>query len=572
LEGWRFFLAFTGQIEDNRKNMSVLHELPLVSTIAVGLGMAFVCGFVASKLRLSPLVGYLLAGVIIGPHSPGFTADLAIAEQLSEIGVVLLLFGVGLHFSIQDFMEVRKIASFGAVTRILLVMAGGVGMAHFMGWSMGTGLIFGLAISVASTVVMLRALEDHHLLQTITGKISIGWLVVEDIAMVLAMVMIPALAAGAKTDAAQTAMGMQLITAFAKMGLFAAIMVIVGKRVLPWLLTAVSRTGSRELFTLAAISMAMGIAFGAAILFGVSLALGAFFAGMMIRESDLNHEVADRVLPFQDAFAVLFFVAVGMLFDPSVLLEQPVQVTITVLLIIGAKFIVTYGIVRMFRYPKKTSLLIAIGLAQIGEFSFILIALGMSAGLIDAEIRNLVLAGALLSIALNPILFGWVRDWCVRRGLSQISESDALAHLENEERKALKNFIVLIGAGQVGKNITKLLDASAYDLVVIDENREIVEKLRKKEFHAIAGDATEQDILLEAQIEKADTVMITLPDPFDTRRIVDLVRQIKPDVRIFVRSHNNEETEYFKSQNVELTVIPTEEVARRMVEKLAPAA
>ncbi len=552
--------------------MSVLHELPLVSTIAIGLGMAFVCGFAASKLRLSPLVGYLLAGVIIGPHSPGFIADIDIAEQLSEIGVVLLLFGVGLHFSIQDFMEVRKIASFGAILRILIIMAAGMGMSFIMGWSLSTGLIFGLAISVASTVVMLRALEDHNLLQTITGKISIGWLVVEDVAMVLAMVLIPALAAGTVTNDDHTALGIQLITAFGKIGLFAAIMVIVGKRVLPWLLTAVSRTGSRELFTLAAISMAMGIAFGAAILFGVSLALGAFFAGMMIRESDLNHEVADRVLPFQDAFAVLFFVAVGMLFDPDVIVEQPLEVFVTVLLIVAVKFLVTFGIVRLFRYPMKTSLLIAVGLAQIGEFSFILIALGASVGLIDAEVRNLVLAGALISIALNPILFRSMRDWCIRCGMTQkISEEDALSHLEAEERKALKHFIVLIGAGRVGTSISKMLNFGAYDLVVVDENREIVEKLREKGIHAIAGDATELDILREAQIEKADAIMITLPDPFDTRRIVELVRDIKPDVRIFVRSHNDEEAAFFEAQNVELTVIPTEEIARRMVEKLQPA-
>lgn len=552
--------------------MSVMHELPLVSTIAVGLGMAFVCGFAASKLRLSPLVGYLLAGVIIGPHSPGFTADLAIAEQLSEIGVVLLLFGVGLHFSIQDFMEVRKIASFGAVCRILIIMAAGIGMSSFMGWSLGTGLIFGLAIAVASTVVMLRALEEHHLMQTITGKISIGWLIVEDIAMVLAMVMIPALASGARTGGEDVSLGLQILIALGKAGLFAAIMIVVGKRVLPWMLTAVSRTGSRELFTLAAISMAMGIAFGAAILFGVSLALGAFFAGMMIRESDLNHEVADRVLPFQDAFAVLFFVAVGMLFDPTVLIEQPMQVVATVLLIIVAKFVVTFGIVRLFRYPMKTSLLIAAGLAQIGEFSFILIALGAHVGLIDSEVRNLILAGALISIALNPILFRSVRNWCIRCGMTQnASEEDALSHLEAEERKALKHFIVLIGAGRVGISISKMIDFGAFDLVVVDENREIVEKLRGKGTHAIAGDATEIDILREAQIEKADAVMITLPDPFDTRRIVELVRSVKPDVRIFVRSHNDEETTFFKAQNVELTVIPTEEIARRMVEKLLPA-
>lgn len=551
--------------------MSVLHDLPLVTTIAAGIGMAFACGFAATKLRLSPLVGYVLAGVLVGPHSPGFVADIEIAEQLSEIGVVLLLFGVGLHFSIEDFMEVRKIASFGALLRIAIITMAGVGLAGFMGWSVGTGLLFGLALSVASTVVMLRALEEHHLLQTMTGKISIGWLIVEDVAMVLAMVLIPALAGVSNLETADHgAIGMELAAAFGKVGLFAVIMVVVGKRFLPWLLTAVSRTGSRELFTLAAITSAMGIAFVAAMLFGVSLALGAFFAGMMIRESDLNHEVADRVLPFQDAFAVLFFVAVGMLFNPAILIQKPLEIVITVAIIILAKGFITFSTVRLFGYSTKTSLLIAAGLAQIGEFSFILIALGMSVGLLSDEVRNLILAGALISIALNPVIFVSVRNWCIKRGMTQRSaEDDALAHLEQEEQRDLRNFIVLIGAGRVGETVTKLMDFTSFDLVAVDENREKVEHLRKLGVHAIAGDATERDTLIEAQIEKAHAVLITVPDPFDARRIVELVKSIKPHVRIFVRSHNEEETAFFQAQHIELTVSATEEIARRMVNRLA---
>jgi CPA2 family monovalent cation:H+ antiporter-2 len=555
------------------KTMSALHDLPLVTTIAAGIGMAFACGFVATKLRISPLVGYVLAGVIVGPHSPGFVADIHIAEQLSEIGVVLLLFGVGLHFSIEDFMEVRKIASFGAILRIAIITMAGVGLAGFMGWSVGTGLLFGLALSVASTVVMLRALEEHHLLQTMTGKISIGWLIVEDVAMVLAMVMIPALAsAGGAEGADHKAIGMQLLTAFGKVGLFAVIMIVAGKRFLPWLLTAVSRTGSRELFTLAAISSAMGIAFASALLFGVSLALGAFFAGMMIRESDLNHEVADRVLPFQDAFAVLFFVAVGMLFNPAILIQKPVEILITVAIIVLGKGFITFATVRLFGYTAKTSLLIAAGLAQIGEFSFILIALGMSVGLLTDEVRNLILAGALISIALNPVIFSSMRNWCVRRGMTQRgAEDDRLAHLAQDEQRDLKNFIILIGAGRVGETVTKLMDFTSFNLVAVDENREKVENLRKNGVHAIAGDATERETLIEAQIEKAHAVLITVPDPFDARRIVELVKSIKPNVRVFVRSHNDEETAFLQSQHVELTVSATEEIARRMVNRLAHA-
>ena len=550
--------------------MSVITELPLVSTIAIGLSTAFVCGFAATKMRLSPLVGYLLAGVIIGPHSPGFTADIDIAEQLSEIGIVLLMFGVGLHFSIMDFMEVRRIATVGALVRIAAVTGIGYYLAAWWGWSAGAGVIFGLCLSVASTVVLMRTLDENHLMQTITGRISIGWLIVEDVAMILAMIMIPALAAAGIDETGEGhSLSMQLAIAMGKVGLFAAIMVIAGKRILPWLLSAVSRTGSRELFTLAAICMAMGIAFGAAVLFGVSLALGAFFAGMMIRESDLNHEVADRLLPLQDAFAVLFFVAVGMLFDPAIIVERPVEVLITIFVIMVVKFIVTFGIVRAFGYQIRTSLKISAGLAQIGEFSFILIALGTSLGLMPPEERDLILAGALFSIALNPILFNGVRHWCDTHSDPAISARDNLAHLESGQRSTLRNTILLIGFGRVGAHITSMIDPNTYDLVILDNNREKVSQLRRHNFNAVAGDATQEESLIEAQIEKAAVVMITVPDPFEARSIVEQVHAMKPSTRIFVRSHSDEETAFFALKNVELSVVGTEEIARRMIEGLS---
>lgn len=550
--------------------MSIVAELPLVSTIAIGLSTAFVCGFIASKFKLSPLVGYIIAGIVIGPYSPGYEADIHIAEQLSEIGIALLLFGVGLHFSIQDFMEVRKIAGFGALARIGIVVLAGIGIADFWDWSLSTGILFGLALSVASTVVLLRVLEDAHMVKTIVGKISIGWLIVEDVAMVLALVLIPALAASSIAPGpGDNPLWMQITLAFAKVSLFAAIMVIVGRRVLPWMLTAVSRTGSRELFTLAAISMAMGIAFGAAILFGVSIALGAFFAGMMIRESDLNHEVADRVLPFQDAFAVLFFVSVGMLFNPSVIVDEPVRIMVVVATIILGKALVTFLIMMTFRYPLRTSLKVAVGLAQIGEFSFILLALGANLHLINEEARNLILAGALISIALNPLLFGYCLKWVAKHCGASASDDDKLAHLETQEKTSLKNLIVLIGHGRVGESITQMMDFGANDLVVIDENREKIEQLRKSGYHAIVGDATESATLIEAGIEKAHTVMITVPDPFDARRIVELVQGMKPDARLLVRSHNEEETAFLQQRNVELLVSGTEEIARRMVTHLS---
>jgi len=545
--------------------MSTVHELPLISTLAIGLSTAFVCGFIASKLRIPPLVGYVLAGIIIGPYSPGFIADIAIAEQLSEIGIVLLMFGVGLHFSVADFMEVRKIASIGAMVRICIITFIGWGLGVLWGWGGGAGIIFGLCLSVASTVVLLRTFQEHHLMHTITGKIAIGWLIVEDVAMILALILLPAYAAAtSETGGDASSLGTELLTAFAKVGLFAAIMVIAGKRVLPWILSAVSRTGSRELFTLAAFCMAMGIAFGATMFFGVSLALGAFFAGMMIKESDLNHEVAARVLPFQDAFAVLFFVAVGMLFNPQILVTSPLQVLTTVLIIIAGKGVLTFYIIKSFGYPTRISMKIAAGLAQIGEFSFILIALGMSLNLMPPDVRDLILAGALISIAVNPMLFHYVRAWCNKLEEPVQSEIDTLAHLAPEERP-IRNHILIIGHGRVGSYASDMLDLSDTDLVVVDNNREKIEKLRAHGYHAVAGDATQKDTLIEANIEKASTVLITVPDHFESRRIFEQIRAIKPEVKIFVRSHNDEETTYFQSQNAELTVSAPEEIARRMI-------
>lgn len=544
--------------------MTSPHDLPLVTTIAVGLSLAFVMGMIASKLRIPPLVGYLLAGIIIGPHTPGFMADVEIAEELSEIGVVLLLFGVGLHFSIHDFMEVRKIASFGALIRIGIITLAGSGMAALWGWPASNGIIFGLALSVASTVVVLRTLEDQHMLSTMTGKISIGWLIVEDMAMILALILIPALAIKGDASPNSPSLFWQVGTAISKAILFAAIMAAIGRRVLPWLLTAVSRTGSRELFTLAVFAMAMGIAFGAALFFGVSFALGAFFAGMMIRESDLNHEVADRALPFQDAFAVLFFVAIGMLFNPAILVDEPVQVFLTTLLIIAGKFIITFLIVKGFRYSTKRSVMVAAGLAQIGEFSFILIALGANHGLLSDDARNLILAGAMISIALNPVLFGYCKSFCEKSDTLSI-EDDDLAHLEKGEGTALKNIVILVGHGKVGSEVTKTLNADHVELVIIDQNRETVESLRDQGYHAIAGDAGDGKTLDEAFIEKAQAVVITVPDPFEARRIVETIQMMNAGAKIIVRSHNDDETAFFESQNVDMAVTAKDEIARRMV-------
>ncbi len=388
------------------------HETALIETLAISLAFAFVGGFFAAKLRLPPLVGYLLAGIAVGPFTPGFVVDVHLAPQLAEVGVILLMFGVGMHFSVKDLLAVRNIAVPGAVAQIAVATALGTGVALAWGWSVGAGLVFGLALSVASTVVLLRQLEAQGNLKSRDGQIAVGWLVVEDLAMVLTLVLLPALAgvlgghpADASHGAAPTNLWMALGLTLGRVALFVFLILLVGPRVVPWLLKQVDRTGSRELFTLAVIALALGVAFGSAELFGVSFALGAFFAGMVINESDLSHRAATDLQPLQDAFAVLFFVAVGMLFDPTILIREPLRVLIVVAIIVVGKFLAALGIVVVLRHPLSTALTVSAALSQIGEFSFILVGMGIALGLLPTEGRDLVLAGALLSITLNPLVF-----------------------------------------------------------------------------------------------------------------------------------------------------------------------
>lgn len=385
------------------------HDVPLIATIAVSLAFAFVGGLLAVRLRLPPLVGYLLAGIVVGPFTPGFVADAHLAPQLAEIGVILLMFGVGTHFSVRDLIAVRGMALPGAFTQIVVATTLGAGLASLWGWSLGAGIIFGLSLSVASTVVLLRALEDRNMIKSSDGRIAIGWLVVEDLLMVLTLVLLPALArvmGGHPLDNIDTgsfwpALGITI----GKVMVFIALMLFAGVRFFPWLLAHVERTGSRELFTLAVIALALGVAFGSAKLFGVSFALGAFFAGVVVNESDLSHRAAKDLQPLQDAFTVLFFVAVGMLFDPSILVRQPLQVLAVLAIIVLGKSLAAFGIVRALGGSTRTALIVSAALAQIGEFSFILAALGVKLSLLPAEGLNLIVAGALLSITFNPAVF-----------------------------------------------------------------------------------------------------------------------------------------------------------------------
>lgn len=557
----------------HRCAMQLAHDLPLLSTIALSFTAAFVCGLIAAKMRLSPIVGYLIAGILIGPYTPGLEADVKIAEQLSEIGILLLMFGVGLHFSVRDLLSVWHIAVPGALVRILLATGMGWGLASCWGWSTASGLMLGLALSVASTVVLLRAMEEHHLTQTTNGYIAIGWLIVEDIVMVLALVMIPTLAA-LKQDASTVDVLGDLGIAVGKVALFILFMTVVGRRALPWLLMTVARLRSRELFTLAVFAVAIGVAFGAATLFGVSFALGAFFAGMMIRESDLSHEAAEKALPLQDAFAVLFFVSVGMLFDPAVLLESPWRVLAVVAVILLGRALISLLIVLCYRYPLKTALVVSAGLSQIGEFSFILVGLGVSLSLLPVEGRHLILAGAIISISLNPACFHASRliyDWAAKRFRNSpllVFGEDDLAHLSQEERAQLRELVILVGHGRVGQHISENLKEAHLELVVVDANRERVEALRDQGFHAIAGDATHEETLFEAAIANATAIIVAVPNPYEARRIVETARLLKPGIRVLVRAHNDAEMQYFAKQKVDLAVMGPREVGRRMVEFL----
>jgi CPA2 family monovalent cation:H+ antiporter-2 len=532
------------------------HSVPLITTIAVALGLALVLGFIAARLKLPALVGYLLAGVLIGPATPGFVADVQIAGQLAEIGVMLLMFGVGLHFSLGDLLAVRRIALPGAVVQMGVATLLGMVAALAWGWSLGAALVFGLALSVASTVVLLKALEAKGLLDTPNGRIAVGWLVVEDLAMVLVLVLLPPLAGWLSgADAPSPALWGQLGWTFAQVAAFLALMLVVGRRVFPWLLWQVAKTGSRELFTLCVVAAAVSIAYGSAALFGVSFALGAFFAGMVMRESEFSQRAAEESLPLRDAFAVLFFVSVGMLFDPRVLIDQPLRVAIVVAIIVFGKTLAAAALVLLFRYPLNTALTVSASLAQIGEFSFILAALGVSLALLPPEGQSLIVAGALISIALNPLLFAAVepiRRWVLARGgaaraLEQ--RDDPLAELPTStDERYLSGQVVLVGYGRVGRRIAAALDTQRWPYVVADRNRERVEALRASGIPAVIGDAADPATLIQAHVARAGMLVIATPDAIDVRRMAETARTLNPGIEIVVRMHNEAEAQMLQQE------------------------
>lgn len=531
----------------------------LITTLSVGFGIALLFGFVAERLKFPALVGYLLAGILIGPASPGFVADVNLASQLAEIGIMLLMFGVGLHFSLNDLLAVRKIALPGALAQMGLATILGMCVALFWGWSWGSGLVFGVSLSCASTVVLLKALESKDLLQSIKGKIAVGWLVTEDLATVLVLVLLPPLAtilqqSGENDFQWQTLLPI-LGETLLQVSAFVTVMLVAGQRILPWILLQVARTGSRELFTLAVVAIAIGIAYLAATLFHVSEALGAFFAGMVMRGSEYSHRAAEESLPLRDAFSVLFFVAVGMLFKPEILLSQPWHVLGVVSIIIFGKSLAACFIVLLLKYPLHTALTVSASLAQIGEFSFILAGLGISLKLLPADSLSLVLAGALISIALNPVVFacvGPLQRWILAhsayaRALEQ--RQDQLAELpQNTEVQYLKGQVVLVGYGQVGQKIAMNLNAHSIPFVVAEQNRETVESLRKEGYSAVAGDATDPAVLIQAHIANAAMLVVSTQHPVNVQQMVDTAKALNPKIEIvtctesMLEANSNEET------------------------------
>ena len=556
------------------------HNTPLISTVVIGLVLAFILGALVQRARVSPLVGYLLAGVVMGPFTPGFVADQNIANELAEIGIILLMFGVGLHFSLKDLWSVRAIALPGAVVQITAATVMGWGLGWFLGWSTGKGIMFGIALSTASTVVLLRAMQERRLIDTERGRIAVGWLIVEDIACVLTLVMLPPLAGlmkgDAGTDVALSTLAWPMALTLGKVAAFVALMLVVGRRVIPWILHYVAHTGSRELFRLAVFAISLGVAFGAATLFDVSFALGAFFAGMILSESELSQRAASETLPLRDAFAVLFFVSVGMLFDPLIVLKEPLPLLATLFIILFGKSLAAYAIVRVFGYSNATALTISASLAQIGEFSFILVSLGVSLSLMTERGRDLVLAGAIITIMLNPLWFA-VLDRVMARVEKKTAEKSSDDSEEEESHvalpaSALTGHIVLVGHGRVGSVVSRALREAGAPLLVIEDNPGTVERLKQEGVEVITGNAAAPGMLQAANVGAARGLLVAIPDGFEGGQIVAKARAISESLPIIARAHSEEEVAHLTFHGATAVIMGETEIARAMLAQTADAA
>ncbi|MGG5214765.1 MULTISPECIES: YbaL family putative K(+) efflux transporter [Rahnella] len=545
------------------------HSTPLITTIVGGLVLAFLLGMLANRLRISPLVGYLAAGVLAGPFTPGFVADTSLAPELAEIGVILLMFGVGLHFSLKDLLAVKSIAIPGAVAQIAVATLLGMGLSSLMGWDLATGLVFGLCLSTASTVVLLRALEERQLIDSQRGQIAIGWLIVEDLVMVLTLVLLPAFSGMLESHHSSP---VELLTGLAvtigKVIAFMVLMMVVGRRVVPWILAKTASTGSRELFTLSVLALALGIAYGAVEFFDVSFALGAFFAGMVLNESELSQRAAHDTLPLRDAFAVLFFVSVGMLFDPMILVREPLTVIATLAIIVFGKSIAAFLLVKMFGHSKRTALTISVSLAQIGEFAFILAGLGISLGLLSEHGRNLVLAGAILSIMFNPLLFTLLEKYLAK---TETIEDQSVEEAVEDEKQIpfdLCNHALLVGYGRVGSLLGEKLQAAGIPLVVIENSRPRVEALRDQGISTVLGNAANQEVMDLARLDCARWLLVTIPNGYEAGEIVASARAKRPNIEIIARAHYDDEVTYILERGANRVVMGEREIANSMVDML----
>jgi monovalent cation:H+ antiporter-2, CPA2 family len=549
------------------------HETPLIATITAGLVLAFGFGLAANRLRLSPLIGYLLAGTLVGPFTPGFVADQALANQLAEVGVILLLFAVGLHFSLADLMAVRATALPGAIGQLTASTLLGMALARSFGGAADVGLLFGLALACGSTVVLTKSLQEHRLLATDRGRLAVGWLIVQDLVMVVVLVLVPALGHTGNSPASWEQIGVGLGVTLAKVAAFVAIMLIAGRRLVPQILHYTAHTGSRELFRLAVYAVALGVAFGALALFGVSVAVGAFFAGMVLAESPLSQRATEEALPLRDAFAVLFFVSVGMLFNPHVLVERPWAVLATLAVIVGGNGLAAFGAARLLGQSTATALTLAASLGQIGEFSFILAGLGVGQGILPPEGRDLILAGAILSILINPFLFT-----AVERGRVQLAphlggappSSDGAARLAPPAPLSvtlLRNHDVIVGYGRVGSLLGRSLAGVGRQLVVFDETETVTQAAQRDGAEVVMGNAADPEVLAAANLPAARRLFVTIPQAFEAGQVVQQARASNPALEIVARAHTDDEVEHLARLGADLIVMGEREIAHRMIER-----
>ena len=549
------------------------HTTPLITTIVGALVLAFLLGMLANRLRISPLVGYLVAGVMAGPFTPGFVADTNLAPELAELGVILLMFGVGLHFSLKDLMSVKRIAIPGAIAQIAVATLLGMLMSWAMGWSWMTGLVFGLCLSTASTVVLLRALEERQLIESQRGQIAIGWLIVEDLVMVLTLVLLPAIAGMMEQGNASASLVIwDLLWTIGKVAAFMVLMMVVGRRAVPWILAKSAATGSRELFTLSVLALALGIAFGAVEFFDVSFALGAFFAGMVLNESELSQRAARDTLPLRDAFAVLFFVSVGMLFDPMILVKEPLAVLGALVIVVIGKSAAAWLLVSLLGHSRRTAMTISVSLAQIGEFAFILAGLGISLGLLDEEGRNLVLAAAILSIMLNPVLFTLLGRYLAKNEtMEQQTLEEALEEALEEEQEIpvdVCNHAVIVGYGRVGNLLCEQLIKLNIPVVVVESSIPRVKALRDQGIRAVLANAARANTLALARVDCASWLLVTIPNGYEVGEIVTAARQKQADIDIIVHAHYDDEVEYILERGANHVVMGEREIAASIIQKL----